>query len=101
MRGIAPDRAVTGAGRMRRLTIQLALIGLAGSLLAPEAHALTVETVMRTHSAPAEYAKRRLLSALAAPGIREPKRRGRIVIELDVDRTLGAEAFRVTSRGNR
>ena len=32
---------------------------------------------MRTHSAPAEYAKRRLLSALAAPGIREPQRRGR------------------------
>jgi hypothetical protein len=85
---------------LRRLTIFAALTMLACAV-APAAHALTVETVMRTHSAPAEYAKRRLLTALAAPGIREPQRRGRVVIELSVDRALGAEAFRVRARGNR
>jgi hypothetical protein len=85
---------------LRRLTLCAALTILAWSL-APNARALTVETVMRTHSAPAEYAKRRLLTALAGPGIRQPQRRGRIVIELDVDDALGAEAFRVRARGNR
>ena len=85
---------------MRRLTILPALAVLL-SLCASPVRALTVETVMRTHSAPAEYAKQRLLKALAAPGIREPQRRGRIVLELDVDRDLGAEAFTIRTRGNR
>jgi hypothetical protein len=83
---------------MKRLLAALAILGGA---LAPAAHALTVETVMRAHSAPAEYAKRRLLTALAAPGIRGPRRGGRVVLELGMDRGLGAEAFTIRTRGNR
>jgi hypothetical protein len=85
---------------VRRLTILPALLILSATCVSP-VRALTVETVMRTHSAPAEYAKRRLLTALAAPGIRESRRRGRVVLELDVDRNLGVEAFTIRTRGNR
>ena len=85
---------------MRRLTT-LATLTIVALIRATAAPAMTVETVMRTHSAPAEYAKRRLLTALAAPGIREPRRKGRVVVELDVDRALGAEAFTIRARGNR
>jgi hypothetical protein len=85
---------------LRRPTTFAALLILCGAF-APTARALTVETVMRTQSAPAEYAKRRLLTALAEPGIREPQRRGRIVIELAVVPALGAEAYRIRTRGNR
>ena len=85
---------------MRRLTTIAALVIVALSWAAA-APAMTVETVMRAHSAPAQYAKRRLLAALAAPGIQEPRRKGRVVLELDVDRALGAEAFTIRTRGNR
>lgn len=80
---------------MRRLTIYLVL------LLAGPAHALTVETVMNAHGPTAEYAKRRLLTALAEPGIHEPSRKGRIVLELGIDPALGAEAFTIRSPGAR
>ena len=90
---------------MRRLTIYLTLASLvtvlSGCTAVMRAHPLTVETVVRTHSAPAEYAKRRLLTALATPGIRAPQRRGRVVFELGIDRSLGAEAFTIRTPGNR
>ncbi|HTU66325.1 MAG TPA: hypothetical protein VMF52_10255 [Steroidobacteraceae bacterium] len=86
---------------VRRLTICRLLPAFVLLMLASGAQALTVETVMHVHSAPAEYAKRRLLTALAAPGIREPARHGRVVIELTIDPALGAEAFTIRAPGDR
>ena len=77
------------------------LCALLGCSVAPVPHPLTIETVMRTHSAPAEYAKRRLLTALAEPGIHAPQHRGRVVLEFGVDRALGAEGFTIRTPGNR
>ena len=82
---------------MRRLTNYILLL----CLLAPGAHALTVETVMNARGPTAEYAKRRVLTALAAPNIREPARKGRVVLELRLDPGLGAEAFTIRTPGNR
>jgi hypothetical protein len=77
------------------------LLGLLGFLAGGDAAALTVETVVRDDSAQAQYARRRLLETFAEPAVSKPRRNTRVVVELAVDPSLGAEAFTVRSKHRR
>jgi hypothetical protein len=85
----------TGGDCLRRLTISFLLLVCLQALPAGVARALTIETVMRVETAPAMYAKRRLITAFAAPGFPQPAPGPRVVFELTVDPKLGAEAFTI------
>ncbi len=82
-------------------TIAALVTVLVTALLAGPAQALTIETVMRAKSAPAEYAKRRLVGAFAEPGFPRPGPGPRIVFELAIDPALGAEGFTIRAAGRR
>jgi hypothetical protein len=84
---------------LRRLTISFLLLVCLHVLPAGVAHALTIETVMRVETAPAMYAKRRLITAFAAPGFPQPPPGPRVVFELVVDPKLGPEAFTIRADG--
>jgi hypothetical protein len=86
----------------RRLTSFAAiLLTLLGALAGPEARAFTVETVMRVDTPQSQYARRRLLETFAMPAVARPRSGARVVVELAVDATVGAEAFSIRSKDRR